>query len=217
MNDLDDQLAGAFERLAEQAPHHPDLAGSTRRRARRRRGNTVVGLLGASLAAGLTGLLVIPGGPFADHTSSGPDVGVASAPPCRSTTTRGVLPSWARGGFSDPKPVMPYVSSATGNVVGILFTDRLSSPPRADINNKVLWVWRTYPVDPTTLKVTARLDGTGPAVTAGLPIPLGPSYVDLPSPGCWRLTLTWDGGSDTIDLQAFTPKDAALSPGPSKG
>lgn len=28
----------------------------------------------------------------------------------------------------------------------------------------------------------------------------GPSYVNLPAPGCWRLTLRWSGRSDQLDL-----------------
>jgi len=205
MNDLEDQLAGAFERLAEQAPHHADLAGTTRRRARRRRGNTLAAFMAASVAAAGTVLAVTSDRPG----PSGTDIGIAASPPCQSDVTRAVLPEWARAGFSDRRPVMPFVTSASGNVVGILFGDRLSSPPRADVANKVLWVWHDLPADTTTLHATARLNGTGPAVTTGLPTPLGPSYVDLPGPGCWRLTLTWAGGKDTIDLQALSPQDAA--------
>jgi hypothetical protein len=29
----------------------------------------------------------------------------------------------------------------------------------------------------------------------------GPSYVNLPSPGCWRLTLRWSGRRDSLDLE----------------
>jgi hypothetical protein len=211
MNDLDDQLAGVFERLADAAPHHPDLAGVTRRRARRRRTATVAGLAAAAVAATVTGLMVLPDGVFhgSKHTS---DIGVAATPPCESTITRAVLPDWARTGFSDPEPVMPFVRSASGNVVAILFTDELASPPRSDIANKVLWVWDQLPADTTSIHAIARLNGTGPAVTAGLPAPAGPSYVDLPTPGCWRLTLTWPGGSDTIDLRAVPPQDATRQP-----
>jgi hypothetical protein len=112
-----------------------------------------------------------------------------------------VLPEWARAGFSDPKPVMPYVRSASGNILGILFVDQLTAPPRQTVNNKILWVWRTPSRIGEPVHVVARLGGTGPAVTHGLPTPEGPSIVDLPSPGCWRLAITWPGGSDTVDLQ----------------
>ena len=29
----------------------------------------------------------------------------------------------------------------------------------------------------------------------------GPSVVNLPSPGCWRLTLSWSGRVDSLDLR----------------
>jgi hypothetical protein len=29
----------------------------------------------------------------------------------------------------------------------------------------------------------------------------GPSIINLPSAGCWRLTLRWSGRSDSLDLQ----------------
>jgi hypothetical protein len=29
----------------------------------------------------------------------------------------------------------------------------------------------------------------------------GPSIVDLPSPGCWALTLRWSGHVDHLDLE----------------
>jgi hypothetical protein len=162
------------------------------------------------VAVVLTGLLVMPNGLFNDskHTS---DAAVAPVPPCRTSVTKTVLPEWARTGFSDPKPVMPFVTSASGNVVAILFGNELSAPPRPDVANKVLWVWHQYPAD-LNIRASARLDGTGPVITAGLPTPAGPSYVDLPSPGCWRLTLSWTGGSDTIDLRVLTPAEAARRP-----
>ncbi len=100
---------------------------------------------------------------------------------------------------------MPYVASASGNVVAILFGDPLTSPPRADLNNKILWAWRPSAAVRPDVHLSARLEGTGPVVTAGLPAPFGPSQVDLPSAGCWRLTISWTGGQDTIDLR-YVPR-----------
>jgi hypothetical protein len=204
MNDLDDLLPDVFGDLADRAPHQPDLAARVKRRARG--GRLVLG--GVALAAVAvvvaTVITVLPA-LRPRHVSPGSGGGVNVVPACRSTVVRGVLPVWARGGFSDPEPVMPYVRSASGNVVAILFTDRLTSPPRPDVANKVLWVWKSYPGNVGEVHLVARLQGTGPAVTAGLPRPVGPSYVDLPSPGCWRLSLSWPGGADTIDLVAVRP------------
>jgi hypothetical protein len=33
----------------------------------------------------------------------------------------------------------------------------------------------------------------------------GPSTIDLPDPGCWRLSLTWGGRTDTLDLEYVSP------------
>jgi hypothetical protein len=213
MKDLDDALAVAFTDLAEHAPHDPDLAGTVRRRVRRRR-RALAGA--AALAAGAA--LVVTGETLL-RDNGGPSLS-ASAPPvtvrpaCDSAVTRGVLPQWARGGFSDPEPVMPYVRSTSGNVVAILFGYPLTSPPRKDVANKVLWVWHRWPAGPAQdVHMTARLGGTGPAFTRGLPPPVGPSYVDLPSPGCWRVTITWPGGSDTIDLTVVPAAQASPSSG----
>ena len=40
----------------------------------------------------------------------------------------------------------------------------------------------------TTMRVRRELGGAGPSI------------VDLPDPGCWRLTLRWGKHRDTIDL-----------------
>jgi hypothetical protein len=112
---------------------------------------------------------------------------------------RGVLPAWARAGFSDPKPKMPHVIGSRGDIAAVLFGDPLASPPRPDRANKVLWVPRETPLTFTRLTITARQADR----TVTRKVDLGPSYVDLPAPGCWRLTLTWKGHEDTLDL-AYT-------------
>ncbi|HYJ74340.1 MAG TPA: hypothetical protein VEV65_02025 [Kineosporiaceae bacterium] len=193
MTDLDQLLAEAFDDLAAQAPHDPQLASSVRARVRRRRlggGATL-----ASVAAAVVAVVAV--------VEARPDPGRASsAVPgtsvCRSTVVTGVLPQWARGGFSDPEPVMPYVRSASGTIVAIIW-EPLTGPPRDDSGDKVLWVWQRPASD---VHAVARLEGTGPAVSFVDPGVTGPSSVRLPSPGCWRVTITWPGGSDTIDLAA---------------
>ncbi len=202
MSDLDEMLPDVFGELAERAPHDRDLAARVRRRARRGRG-----LLGAvavcTAAAAIAALTWVATVPAARRSSTSQGVGIV--PACHSPVVRGVLPEWARAGFTDPRPVMPYVRSAGGGILAILFGYPLTAPPRPDVSNKILWVWQQYPPTPNDVRLTARLDGTGPGVTKGLPNPVGPSGVDLPSPGCWRLTITWPGGSDTIDLQYVRP------------
>lgn len=127
-----------------------------------------------------------------------------ATPPCHAAVRTGILPPWARGGFSSPRPRIPHVLGRSGRIVAVLFGYPLRSPRAPNRANKVLWVSRTTPRTPAALWIRAqRLDGTTPAgtpvehVVRGGP---GPSYVDVPSPGCWRLTLSWSGRRDTLDL-----------------
>jgi hypothetical protein len=120
----------------------------------------------------------------------------------------GVLPTWARAGFSDPQPALPHVMSRSGDIVAILFGYPLSSPPRAETSNKILWVLREGPTSPVEISAR-RMDATTPVgevVARRLDGGFGPSIVDLPNAGCWRLTLTFAGRTDRIDL------DYVLSP-----
>jgi hypothetical protein len=119
-----------------------------------------------------------------------------AAQACHADVQRGVLPEWARAGFSDSEPKMPHVLGHAGDITAILFGDPLASPPRPDRANKVLWVARETPRTFTRLAITARQGDR----TVTRKVDLGPSYVDLPAPGCWRLTVTWAGHEDTLDL-----------------
>jgi len=127
---------------------------------------------------------------------------------CRAQIEDGVLPTWARTGFSDARPRMPYALGGSGRIAAILWGP-LDSPPAANVNNKILWVSRV-PVRPgSDLKIQAqRMDGTdrlGDPVTRTVTGGPGPSIINLPSPGCWRLTLRWSGWTDHIDLQYKPP------------
>jgi hypothetical protein len=202
MTDLDRALADVFSELAERAPHDSGLAWRVRRRARRRGTATAAG-------AAVAGVLLVGGTVIVEHgrdRSTSPAVTATPAPACDGTPTSQVLPEWARTGFTDPEPVVPFVRSRSGNVVAILFGGRLWSPPRKDVSNKVLWVWREMPGGATgDVTMTAQLVGTRTVVTMGLPRPEGPSTVDLPLAGCWRITLRSPGGTDTIDLDYARP------------
>lgn len=124
---------------------------------------------------------------------------------CRADVHRGVLPVWARDGFSDPKPRMPYVLGAAGKITGILWADPLVAPPAKDHSNKILWVSRATTDFSSDLRITAqRMVGTKPIgspVTRRVMGGPGPSIINLPSPGCWQLTLRWSGRVDTLDLE----------------
>jgi hypothetical protein len=137
-------------------------------------------------------------------------VGAGSSPHvCTGATLFGVLPVWARAGFSSPKPRMAHVVGRDGEIAAILFGYPLASPPAARRNNKILWVSRRYPAQPTALWIRAqRMAG---ARTVGQPVTRlvqggpGPSIINLPAAGCWRLRLAWAGRTDTLDLRYRKP------------
>jgi hypothetical protein len=135
---------------------------------------------------------------------------IPAAPPqpvtaaCHSVVHRGVLPAWARAGFSDPRPRMPHVLGRSGDVVAIIFGYPLLAPPAKTRSNKILWVAREHDQPLGDMRITAqRMRGRHTAgrhvvrVVRGGP---GPSIVNLPAAGCWRLTLRWGTRSDRMDL-----------------
>jgi hypothetical protein len=130
------------------------------------------------------------------------------ASPCDGRIDRGVLPVWARDGFSDREPRMPHVMSKSGQVVAIILGDPLSSPPSAGHSNKILWVATDAWTSPTAEISAQRMVGAtrvGSPVERPLDGGLGPSIIDLPDAGCWRLTLTLTERTDTLDLEYVHP------------
>jgi hypothetical protein len=131
----------------------------------------------------------------------------ASSPtaPCRSAVQKGVLPSWARTGFSDPHPRLPHVLGRSHEIAALVFGYPLRSPPAKNRGNKILWVSRRAVKPLSDLRVHAqRMAGrrrVGRPVTRVVVGGPGPSGIDLPAPGCWRLTLRWSGRTDELDLQ----------------
>jgi hypothetical protein len=137
-------------------------------------------------------------------TALAPPPAQASSGACHSSMRHGVLPSWARTGFSDPRPRMPHVLGRSGEIAAIVFGYPLLSPPATTRANKILWVSRRPIEPPDELRIRAqRMRGDKPVgrhvvrVIVGGP---GPSYLNLPAPGCWRLSLRWSGRSDELDL-----------------
>lgn len=119
------------------------------------------------------------------------------------------LPEWARSGFSGDARAT-YAMSYGGQILGVLFGYPLSQPPSEGRNNKILWVAgpaSQAPRDPSAgpdsndLLIDAQLNGRGEPVQRRIAGGPGPSIVDLPSPGCWRLSLRWGGRTDVMDLQ----------------
>ena len=124
----------------------------------------------------------------------------AAAEPCVTRIETGPLPQWARGGFSDDGSGTPHVSSKKGDMVGVLFGSPLSAPPADDHSNKILWVSKPPVTMPSDFTIVASLAGTGETYRPKVDSAPGPSTVDLPRAGCWRLTLSWSGHVDTMDL-----------------
>lgn len=136
-------------------------------------------------------------------------VGSASAvAPCTDQTHRGVLPVWMQSGFGK-NPVIPYTLGKRGAIGAAEFGAPLHSPAAPGRSNKILWVPRhlSKTVAPMWIKLQ-KMDGTqlvGAPVREIVTNGPGPSYVDAPSAGCWRLTLTWSGRRDTVDLVYTAP------------
>jgi hypothetical protein len=135
---------------------------------------------------------------------AGPAAARPVAAPCASDVRTAVLPTWARAGFSDRKPTMPYALGASDRIAAIVFGYPLLSPPGKTRNNKILWVSHSAVRPLSDLKIRAqRMVGAravGPAVTRTVIGGPGPSIIDLPASGCWRLALAWSGKTDTLDL-----------------
>jgi hypothetical protein len=130
----------------------------------------------------------------------------SSAPAaCHSAVHHGVLPTWARTGFSDPRPRLPHVIGRSGEIAALVFGYPLRSPPSKDRSNKILWVSRRDVKPLSDLRIRAqRMEGrrrVGRPVTRVVVGGPGPSGIDLPAPGCWRLSLRWSGRSDQLDLR----------------
>jgi len=190
-------LGNALRQVAEQATP-VDLVEQVRRGARRRRNRR------AAIAGSMLAVIAAAAIPWA-ITRSGPVA--ASGPATCGAPVTAPLPSWARGGFQPPDTPVLHEVSTDGLMVAVLFGDPLTAPPAADHHNKVLWVSQPTAAEgnPSAphfddLQIDAHLAGSKLTVQRQVTSGPGPSYVDLPQPGCWQLTLHWFGHHDTMDL-----------------
>jgi hypothetical protein len=165
----------------------------------------VVGALTVVALAGAAGCDGSDGGSGGGADGGSPAVSPTAAAAPTETGARGCaaplrrpLPTWARAGFSGDATAI-HVLGERGDIVAVLFGYPLRQPPEEGRNNKILWVSRVeHPGD--ALVVQAHLNGTGPAVRREVPGGPGPSIIDLPSAGCWKLDLTWSGNRDAVWL-----------------
>jgi hypothetical protein len=134
--------------------------------------------------------------------STSPKAGLVRAS-CATRVVDGILPFWARAGFSERAPKMPYELGANGDIAAILWADPLLSPPPKTHNNKILWVSRLS-VNGSALLISAQLTNgprpIGRAIQREVTGGPGPSIINLPTAGCWRVALHWSGHSDALYL-----------------
>jgi len=197
----DEQTITTLQRAADTATRDHHLAPgaataaweaawpATQRRSRGR----LVAAVAASVAVTAGGAAAVA--TWVHHDDRPPAGGGGSA--CSLTTEP--LPTWARGGFSADSYRTAHVMGKEGRIVAIPFIRlRVHQPP--DAGNKVLWVSKAgY----GPLRIVATLEGTSRTVVRTLPDGPGPSYVDMPAPGCWRMNLSWAGRHDTLGLRYY--------------
>jgi hypothetical protein len=203
--DLQERVRNAFHaRTAVVSdPEQPDWTTAAGRRARWSRFAPLTAATAVLVVVAGVALITVDIGSVQTRAAS-PRPAVGNAPPIASCTAEvpsRVLPQWARRGFTDAEPRMPYVLGADGDIAAILFGSPLAAPPRRDLSNKILWVSRVPSDAADPLVVEARLDGSETVVTRTVAGGPGPSIIDLPDSGCWHLTLRWSGHTDTLDLR----------------
>jgi hypothetical protein len=203
-----DELAGPPSELVTRRLHQ---RGADPRGHRRFRLRPLVALAPVAVALAVAAVAVTLLGQ--GHSSGPRRAGSLGAPvrSCRSALHFRVLPVWARTGFSDPPPREEFAVGRRDRIGAILFGggDYLDSPPATGHTNKILWVSRVRPRSAGAFTIRAqRMRGTrrvGAPVTRTVPGGPGPSIINLPAVGCWRLTLRWSGWTDQVDLSYERP------------
>lgn len=205
MTQEDDQTVNALRTaMATQVrEHHLDPATTATvlkqiddsRRTRRPRARKYLACAVACLVVAGAGGVVYA---FRDTDSRPERATRAAGSACDGAVVTSAIPVWARDGFSAGAYVNPHVTGASGDIIGVLFVDPLRSPQPPGTNNKILWVARVSGFGP--LLIRAQMEGSTQVVTRSVSGGPGPSIIDMPAPGCWRLTLTWSGHTDTTAL-----------------
>jgi hypothetical protein len=114
---------------------------------------------------------------------------------------------------------VPYALASGGEAAAFFFADPLRAGHPTNPSNKVLWVVR-LPREGKPLIITARRAGGSAQVVRirreadSGPGEIYPSYVDLPKPGCWALTLAWGVHRASIDVQVQGSDRAQSAPSP---
>ena len=120
----------------------------------------------------------------------------------------GAPPTWTAAAWSSSSPGLkiPYALASGGTAAAFFFAPSLRTGHPSNPANKILWVVGS-PRNGRPLHIAARWSARPSVIVRSQwpanasPGEIYPSYVDLPKPGCWALTLSWNGHSATIDLQ----------------
>lgn len=121
-------------------------------------------------------------------------------------------PAWTAAAWSDSSPGfrLPYALASDDSAAAFMFANPLRAGHPTNPGNKVLWVVR-FPRHGNPLIISARWS-TDPSVSVRIRQPANsspgeiyPSAIDLPKPGCWKLTLTWGAHRASINLQVQRP------------
>ena len=114
----------------------------------------------------------------------------------------GPAPRWASS--ANPPPIR-YALAGRGQAAGFLFGYPLMAGNPRPYSDKTLWVVAS-PRGGMPLELTGHpLHAAGPVVSSTWPADsspgeIYPSDIEVPAPGCWQFTLSWNGHTDTIDL-----------------
>jgi hypothetical protein len=121
----------------------------------------------------------------------------------RDTAPDWTAPVWAAS--SGAPTDLPYAVAAHGHAIAFIFGYPLRAGDPTNPANKILWVVHS-PRNGSDLVIRARpLHASMPVITIRQaansgPGEIYPSDVNVPAPGCWQMTLHWNGHADSIDL-----------------
>jgi hypothetical protein len=113
-------------------------------------------------------------------------------------------PAWTAPAFSDSSPgppAWPFALGGRGTVVALVFGYPLRAGDPTNPSKKVLWIMRR-PRHGLPLQISATpLHASAPVIRStwspdSSPGEIYPSSINVPTPGCWRLTLRWAGHTD---------------------
>ena len=182
----------------------PDVSGAWQRGRRQLARRRLVGALSVVLL-----VVVVSAGGIARLTTNNERPrtipGSQRSRICGAPFSRtGDVPAWTS--TANPPTDVPHVLSPQRNVAAFVFGYPLRARRHDGRANKILWVVRE-PRNHRPLRITghrphSRHHMAPVAIPAdSAPGEIYPSVINVPMPGCWRFTLTWDGHRATIRLR----------------